>query len=145
MRTSTITERFQAAPHVVWDVVTNNEDFSWRSDLDRIQIEKGGAEFTEYTKEGFSTHFVIKEKDPLKRYTFEMSNKNFTGDWVGLFRSLPDGGTELVYTENIRFKNPLLELVSHLFLNLKKIQQTYMNDLKKRLNEPTNQLTSKQI
>ena len=145
MRTATITEQFQAAPHVVWEIVTNNEDFAWRSDLDRIQIEQGGVEFTEYTKEGFSTHFVITEKEPLKRYAFERTNKSFTGDWIGIFQPLPGGGTELVFTENIRFKNPILELASHLFLNLKKIQQTYMNDLKKRLNEPINQPTSKQI
>lgn len=144
MRTSTITVRFQATPQEIWEIVTNNEDFSWRSDLDRIEIENGGAEFTEYTKEGFSTHFIITEKDPVKRYAFKMENKSFTGDWIGLFHPLPEGGTELVFTETLRFKNPVLELVSHLFLNLKKIQQTYMYDLKKRLNEPPNQLSSKQ-
>ncbi len=143
MRRAIITEQFQAAPQEVWDIVTNNEDFSWRSDLAKIQIEKDGTEFTEYTKDGFSTHFTITEKDPLKRYAFEMSNKSFTGSWIGLFHHLPDGGTELVFTEEVRFKNALLELVSHIFLNLKKMQQTYMSDLKKRLNEPLNLHTSK--
>lgn len=143
MRTSTITQRFQAAPQDVWDIVTNNEDFSWRSDLMKIEIEKDGSEFTEYTKDGFSTHFIITEKTHLKRYAFKMENKNFTGDWIGLFRPVSDGGTELVFTEQLRFRSPFFELMSHMFLNLKKIQQIYMDDLRKRLNEPPKQPTSK--
>lgn len=136
MRTSTITQRFQAAPQDLWDIVTNNEDFSWRSDLAKIEIEKDGLEFTEYTKDGFSTHFIITEKTPLERYAFKMENKNFTGDWIGLFRPAPQGGTELVFTEQLQFNSRLFEVMSHIFLNLKKIQQTYMDDLRKRLGEP---------
>ncbi len=58
-RTSTITEIMPADIQTVWGIVTDNEHYHWRSDLERIDVLDGGERFIEYTKDGFSTEFII--------------------------------------------------------------------------------------
>jgi hypothetical protein len=135
MRKSNITVVFKADIHTVWDVVTNNEDYAWRSDLSKIVISKDGNRFTEYTKDGYRTDFFIRIKKPHSRYEFDMENKNFTGHWIGTFSETQDQGTEINFTEELHIKSPVLELLSHLFMNLKQMQATYVEDLKKKLGE----------
>ena len=36
----------------IWDVVTDLNDYSWRSDLQKIDILEPGRKFVECTKEG---------------------------------------------------------------------------------------------
>ena len=64
-----------------------------------------------------------------------MENKNFNGVWVGKFRETEDGGTEITFIEEIYIKSKVMEVLSHLFMNLKKMQNTYVKDLKVKLGE----------
>jgi len=64
-----------------------------------------------------------------------LENKNFTGFWVGDFSEIDNGGTKIVFTENIFIKNPLIRVLSYLFMDLKKIENTYVLDLKRKLGE----------
>lgn len=41
--------------------------------------------------------------------------------------------TKIDFTEELKIKNFFVELISYLFMNLKKLQLTYIADLKKRL------------
>lgn len=134
MRKSSVTAVFDADVRKVWDAVTNNEDFEWRSDLNRIEI-LSGAQFAEYTKSGHSTVFTITSKIPYERYEFDMVNKKFTGRWIGLFSETGDGKTQIVFTEEIIISNPLTEVLSYFFMNLKKQQKRYVKDLRIKLNE----------
>lgn len=135
MRISTITAAFTSDIKKVWDVVTDNTDVSWRSDLSQIEILEDGNAFIEYTKDGFSTNFKITVKKPYERYEFDIENKNMTGHWIGVFSRTNDGGTKIDFTEEIHIRNPIMRVLSYLFMNLKKIQQIYVNDLKKKLGE----------
>ena len=45
MRKSSITAQFDSDIKKVWDVVTNNGDSSWRSDLSHIEELDGGKSF----------------------------------------------------------------------------------------------------
>lgn len=135
MRTSTITAQFRSDPKTVWDIMTDNHDYAWRSDLSKIEVHEDGKKFIEYTKSGIPTCFTITEKQPYKLYAFDMENSNFTGHWTGKFNARTDGGTEVTLTETLSIKNPVVELLSHIFMNLKKIQRTYVRDLKTRLGE----------
>ena len=135
MRKSEITADFQSDVKTVWNVVTNNSDFNWRSDLSKVEVLENGKEFIEYTKEGFSTKFKITKKEEYSRYEFEMQNKNFIGYWSGNFIQTKDGETKVIFKESIAIKNPIIEILSYLFMNLKKIQITYINDVKKKLGE----------
>jgi hypothetical protein len=119
----------------VWDVVTNNRDFKWRSDIEGIEIFNDGKEFIEYHKKGASTKFKITKKREFREYEFNMENKMFTGFWTGYFFEVENGGTKIIFKENIFIKNPIIAILSYIFMNLKKIQTTYVEDLKKKLRE----------
>lgn len=68
----------------VWEAVTSLEDCAWRSDLGKIEIVNEN-QFIEYTKDGYATTFTITEKEPCKRYEFDMENGNMQGHWTGIF------------------------------------------------------------
>lgn len=113
----------------VWNTVTDLEDFSWRSDLSKIEV-KDETHFIEYTKKNFPTHFTITEKKKMEKYTFSLKNKNIKGNWVGLFQEIP-GGTRLLFTEEIEVSSLFMKILAPSYL--KKQQKTYMNDLTKKL------------
>lgn len=113
----------------VWEIVTNNRSYAWRSDLSKIEIidEK---RFDEYTKDGFVTHFYITEKEPYHIYRFNMENQNISGHWIGIFERC-DSGTQITFTEEVQVKNPIMNLFANGYL--KKQQSTYISDLKNAL------------
>lgn len=134
-RQSEIIAIFKSDIKTVWNVVTNNSDYKWRSDIERIDIIDNGNAFVEYTPNGISTKFIITKKDLYNRYEFNIENRNFTGFWIGNFSRTENEGTKIVFTENIFIKNLLIRVLSYLFMDLKKIQNTYVLDLKRKLGE----------
>lgn len=135
MRRSNITACFKADRRTVWDIVTDNENYGWRSDLAKVEISPDGNSFTEFTKDGYQTNFTITVKEPYNRYEFDMENMNFKGHWVGLFSQTPNNGTKIDFTEELHIKSKVMELLSYLFMNIKKMQAIYVADLRKKLGE----------
>lgn len=45
-------KEFNCNKNKLWEIVTNNEDYLWRSDLSRIEIIDD-THFVEYTKKGY--------------------------------------------------------------------------------------------
>ncbi|MDU7842479.1 MAG: polyketide cyclase [Veillonella sp.] len=84
---------------VVWDTVTNLNDFSWRSDLKDVRIIDENN-FIEITKNGVETYFRITECIKYQSWIFEIENKNIKGTWVGKFY-VEDDKTILDFTENV--------------------------------------------
>lgn len=76
------------------------EEYSWRSDLEKIIISEPQKQFEEHTKDGFVTRFTITVYEPCKRYEFDMENDNMKGHWTGLF-SCRDGKTTISFTEAV--------------------------------------------
>lgn len=115
----------------VWDVVTNVQDYSWRSDLSKIEV-LNDKQFIEYSKDGIVTTFTITLIDEHKRFELDYENENVKGHWVAVFNH-KDGQTHLGFIEDAIAKKTL----QNLFVkkHLKKQQQRYLNDLKKTLNE----------
>ncbi|GAA0077641.1 SRPBCC family protein [Clostridium sp. CTA-5] len=132
MKKSTITATFKADIRKVWEVVTNNNKYEWRSDLSRIDISVDVNSFTEYTKDNFPTKFTITLKKPYQRYEFDMINKNMKGHWTGVFTPI-DNGTKIEFTEEVLVNNIIMNLFVGLYL--KKQQSLYIADLKKELRE----------
>ena len=79
---SNIKKEFDCDKNKLWDIITDNANFTWRSDLSKIVIvdEK---HFIEYTKNNFPTYFTITSKIKLKEYKFDLENNNFKRkmDW----------------------------------------------------------------
>ncbi len=116
----------------VWNIVTDNTAYAWRSDVVRIEVSDDGNNFTEFTKGGFETQFTITLKNPYERYEFDMKNKNMNGHWTGIF-SKDGSGTKIEFTEEVEVSNPIMNLFVKSYL--KKQQETYIMDLRKSLGE----------
>ena len=113
----------------VWEAVTSLEDWAWRSDLGKIEIVNEN-QFIEYTKDGYATTFTITEKEPCKRYEFDIENGNMQGHWTGIFTK-KGNSTELDFTEDVTAKKLFMKPFVKGYL--KKQQQLYVSDLKKFL------------
>lgn len=115
---------------VVWDTVTNLNDFSWRSDLKDVRIIDENN-FIEITKNGVETYFRITECIKYQSWIFEIENKNIKGTWIGKFYSKGDK-TILDFTENVVSKKIIFKPFISLYL--KRQQRIYFKDLKVKLN-----------
>ncbi|SNV62329.1 polyketide cyclase [Veillonella rodentium] len=115
---------------IVWNVVTNLNDFSWRSDLKDVRIIDE-HNFIEITKDGIETHFKVTECVTYQSWIFEMENKNIKGTWVGKFYAKGDK-TILDFTENVVSKKLIFKPFISLYL--KRQQKIYFRDLKAKLN-----------
>lgn len=135
MRKSVMIAEFSADRKKVWDVITDLEDYGWRSDVERIEIMDGGTRFLEYSKGGHWLEFKITEKKEPAQYEFDMENQMFKGHWTGLLYETAGGGTKMELKEELTMHNQFIELLSHLFLNIKRMQAAYILDLKRKLGE----------
>lgn len=132
MKKATVIARFHSSIETVWNIVTDNTAFDWRSDIVKIEASDDGNRFTEFTKDGFETEFTIVLKKPYERYEFDMKNKNMDGHWIGLF-SKDGSGTKIEFTEEVEAANPIMNLFVKAYL--KKQQATYIMGLRKALGE----------
>lgn len=128
MAISNVKATLQVDIERVWEIVTSLYDYSWRSDLSKIEILEYGKKFIEYTRSGYATTFTITTFEPMKRYEFDMENDNMSGHWIGLFSKI-DGKTEISFTENIIPKKWIMKPFVGMYL--KKQQDTYISDLRK--------------
>lgn len=129
MAISNIKATFPYELQSVWDVVTSLENYSWRSDLSKIEILSRN-QFVEYTKEGFATTFTVTVMEPCKCWEFDMENDNMKGHWKGAF-AYENGKTTIDFTEKVDAK----KLIMKPFLKayLKKQQKAYVADLERVL------------
>lgn len=124
---STIKAEINASIDDVFKIITDNNNYSWRSDLDRIEIV-GENKFVEYAKNGFPTEFTITDCIPNSYYAFNIDNANMSGRWYGKFDSV-NNITVIEFTEALTAKNALPKfLIKHY---IKKQQRQYIKDLKK--------------
>ncbi|MEG1448063.1 MAG: polyketide cyclase [Oscillospiraceae bacterium] len=132
MKKSTVVATFHSDVETVWNIVTNNSVFGWRSDLSKITVSDDGKCFSEFAKNDFETEFVITQKIPYERYEFDIKNKNMSGHWVGIF-SREGTGTRIEFTEEVSVANPIMNLFIDSYM--KKQQSVYISDLRKALGE----------
>lgn len=135
-RTETRQSILNASPQTVYNIVTNNRDWQYRSDLRNLKIinNTGQIEIWEETdKKGNTIRFQTKEKIPYSRYSFEMENKLFTGYWIAEFEETKTGNTLFTAVEHVRMKNPFLKTLSYLFFDIGKFMETYQSDLKNKI------------
>ena len=102
MAVSTLKAIFPCDVKKVWEIVTSLENYTWRSDLSKIEI-LNDKQFVEYTKEGYTTSFTITVIESCQRWKFDMENDNIEGHWTGVFTQ-KDGQTEIEFTEDVTAK-----------------------------------------
>lgn len=129
MAVSTVKATFQSDVKDVWDIVTNLENYAWRSDLSKIEVISENK-FVEYTKDGFSTEFTVTLTEQYRRWEFDLENANISGHWTGIFTS--DGNqTTIEFTEDVTAKKFFMKPLVKGFL--KKQQAQYIEDLKRAI------------
>ena len=115
---------------IVWDTVTNLNNFSWRSDLKDVKIIDE-HNFIEISKNGIETYFRITECIKYRSWIFEIDNKNIKGFWLGKFYS-KGNKTILDFTENVVSKKVIFKPFISFYL--KRQRKIYFRDLKVKLN-----------
>lgn len=129
---SNIKKEFNCDIEKLWNIITDNTNYTWRSNLSKIEIVDD-KHFIEYAKNNFPTYFTITTKQEPKEYRFDIENANIKGKWIGLFKELPKGNVELDFTEEIETNNFIMKLLVKPYL--KSMQKRYMRDLEKKINE----------
>lgn len=122
---ATIRASFDEEIQKVWQIVTDLQNYSWRSDLSKIEVINEG-QFIEYTTGGYPTKFTISDKKPFKLYAFVMENSNIRGHWQGEFTKA-GSQTEIIFTEEVTVKKFYLKPFAKGYL--KKQQEKYISDL----------------
>ena len=129
---SNIKKQFSCDKNKLWNIITDNSNYKWRTDLSKIEIIDE-THFVEYTINNFPTYFTITAKEKLKEYKFDLENANLKGKWSGIFNELPNGNIELDFTEEIDVNSLIMKLLAKPYL--KSQQKRYMKDLEKELNK----------
>ncbi len=127
---SNIKKEFNCDIEKLWNIITDNTTYTWRSDLSKIEIIDD-EHFIEYAKNNYPTYFTITSKEKLKEYKFDIENNNIKGKWIGIFKKLDNGNVLLDFTEEIETNNFIMKLLAKFYL--KSQQKRYMNDLEKEL------------
>ncbi|TCP97775.1 hypothetical protein EDC44_101159 [Cricetibacter osteomyelitidis] len=126
---------YQANIETVYNTITNNQDWAYRTSLDNLEIlsQNGGDEVWRETTNNVQILFKTKEKRPFEFYAFEMSHRYFQGEWSATLTQLGTEQTVFEATESIRFNNPFMRAVGYFFMDLDKMMQIYENELRTKL------------
>ena len=135
IRTETKQCILNAPVDAVFAIVTNNQEWHYRSSLDDLEIicTQGDLEEWEETTHGVTIRFKTLEKRPHSFYSFEMDSKMFTGEWQATFEPMEGGKTLFTATEKIEYKNLFYRLVGYAFMDLNKFMTTYQEELTARI------------
>ena len=134
---SNIKKEFNCDIEKLWNIITDNTNYTWRSDLSKIEIIDD-KHFIEYAKNNYPTYFTIISKEKLKEYKFDIENTKINGKWIGIFKKLDNGNVLLDFTEEIETNNFVMKVLAKPYL--KSQQKRYMKDLEKELNRQHKQL-----
>ena len=124
--TSNIKATFPCDLQSVWQVVTSLTDYSWRSDVEKIEVISD-TQFVEMTKSGYKTTFTVTRQEPCCRWEFDMENDNMKGHWVGVFCGNEKNAT-IDFTERIEPRKWFM--IPFVKIYLKYRQAKYVRDLR---------------
>lgn len=127
---SNIKKQFHCDKDKLWNIITDNTNYSWRSDLSKIDIVDD-KHFIEYTKNNYPAYFTITSKKKFKEYQFDLENTNIKGKWISIFKELPNGAIELDFTEEVEVNNFFVRLL----LAKPYLKSQQKRDLEKELNK----------
>lgn len=110
----------------LFEIITNNKEYSWRSDISKIETIDDNK-FIEYSKNKFKTYFTITLKKEFDEYKFDLENSNLKGKWTGIFKEISKDITELTLIEELKVNRYIMKLLAKPYL--KRQQKRYIKDL----------------
>lgn len=135
---------YNAPPEIVYDIVTDNENWTYRSELENLEITERSGEkevWIETTRDGAVTTFRTLEKKPCSFYSFSMENKMFRGYWTADF--IPEDRDKTLFRaeEHISVKNSFVKAVSYVFFDIRRLMEQYQENLRFEIERKTMRLT----
>ena len=131
MTSSKIKMTIDAPLTCVWEVVTSLENYTWRSDISKLEVIND-KQFVEISQEGISTYFTITVTKPYQQWAFDIENDNMTEHWIGNFTD-HETYTEVEFIETVTAKKILMKPFIKMYL--KKQQAIYCQDLKQAVKD----------
>ena len=131
MTSSKIKMTIDAPLTCVWEVVTSLENYTWRSDISKLEVIND-KQFVEISQEGISTYFTITVTKPYQQWAFDIENDNMKGHWIGNFTD-HETYTEVEFIETVTAKKILMKPFIKMYL--KKQQAIYCQDLKQAVKD----------
>ena len=127
MAEDNIKASFQCPVQKVWQTVVSLTNYSWRQEIDQIEIVKSGKKYIEHTKKGKYTTFRITKRETGRRYELSMENTWMKGQWIMLF-SEEGKSTALDFTIKAVAKWYMKPFAGFI---IKRQQKAYIQNLKK--------------
>ncbi len=120
----------------VFNLVTDfRNQTTWRNDVKEIIVINDNT-WTEVPIKGTAITFKVKNKVVNEIFEIEIVEpKNFHGYWVGTFKQTKQDLTEIEFKEVVTISNPFFRTISYLFVDLDKIMESYLQNLKQKLSE----------
>ncbi len=136
-RTVTRTASLPASREQVFEAVTRIEDQSWRPSVASVRVIKsddGQEEWVEVSKDGHELLFKTVRKDRPDLFEIEFSGApSISGRWSGRFIEQSERETRVEFTETVTAGSLPAKVLGYLFFDLNAILDTYINDLRIKL------------
>ncbi len=113
----------------VWNKVTYLENYSWRSDLNDLEVLNNDT-FIINKKKKNPTVCKITFAKLYRQWEIKIDNKHFSGEYAGIFKG-DEEHCVIEFYGNLKPKN--IYILPFLKDILKKEQTNYINDLQKAL------------
>lgn len=127
-----VTEILNVPVEDIWDLITNRENTSWRNDIASFQWINDN-EFSEININGLKTIYTIVEKKEFELYELKMSNKFIDGIFKADFKEVDENKTEVTIYQKNNLLNISAIISNILFVNLQKLLNRYVYDLKQEV------------
>jgi len=107
---------YSANAEKVYNVMTDNQNWQYRTSLDNLEIlaQDGENEVWQETTNDITILFKTREKHAT-------------------LTPIDEKQTRFEATESLTFPNPFIRVLSYLFMDLEKFMQTYEDELRKKL------------
>lgn len=136
-RTATRTASLPASREQVFEVVTRIDDQSWRPSVASVRVIKsddGQEEWVEVSKDGHELLFKTVRKVRPDLFEIEFSGTpSISGRWTGRFIEQSERETRVEFTETVTAGSLPAKVLGYLFFDLNAILDTYINDLRNKL------------
>lgn len=116
----------------IWSTITDNSNFTWRTDVSKIVVQDRGNFFVEYSKKGCPTEFRTTLKIPHERYEVDFKADKVSGHRKCIFKK-SNGRTKITFISEMETEGRTGSVFAG--RRLKKRQKRYILDLKKALGE----------
>ena len=125
-----------ASPPEVFSLVADIENqIKWRKELKDIQIHDSKAEtWTEVPYKGKPIFFQTLQKTPNSYWEFKFKGHGFHGYWQGTYKKVDNGITKANHKETIILPNPIIRLLSYIFVDPKKFITLFFEQLANQIN-----------